>query len=344
MSEFHVEVVRLGEVTKHPNADALSITQIHGGYPVTFRTGDYREGDLATYVPVDALVDTTRPEFAFLAGRAKERIRAKKIRGVFSMGLLVPVGKPDAKPGDDMRELLGVEKWESPADRASNGPNRTPGEKGFDPELAPSPAGPAPRVYDLEGYRRWKRELVEGEEVVITEKIHGANLRILRDDDGIHVGSRTGWKREYIASGKPEKLWWPAVRSSGLDLEALPKGVVLYGEVFGQVQDLKYGIDAGARIQFFDVLERETNRFLDYDEAAEVIQRAGGAIVPTLYRGPWSIELEALAEGKSTMADHVREGIVIRPIAERLMGRGFGDRCVLKLVGEGYLTRKDGGS
>lgn len=38
MSEFHVEVVRVGPVTKHPNADTLSITNIHGGYPVIMRT------------------------------------------------------------------------------------------------------------------------------------------------------------------------------------------------------------------------------------------------------------------------------------------------------------------
>ena len=36
MSEFHVKVVEIGEVSKHPNADTLSITFIGGtgGYPV----------------------------------------------------------------------------------------------------------------------------------------------------------------------------------------------------------------------------------------------------------------------------------------------------------------------
>ncbi len=29
MSEFRIEVVRVGEVMKHPNADSLSMTLIH---------------------------------------------------------------------------------------------------------------------------------------------------------------------------------------------------------------------------------------------------------------------------------------------------------------------------
>ena len=55
MSEFHVQVVQVGPVTKHPNADSLSCSEVDG-YPVIFRTGDYVEGDRAVYVPVDAIV------------------------------------------------------------------------------------------------------------------------------------------------------------------------------------------------------------------------------------------------------------------------------------------------
>ena len=46
MSEFKVEVVKIRKIEKHPNADTLSITNIHGGYPVVFRTEDFNEGDL----------------------------------------------------------------------------------------------------------------------------------------------------------------------------------------------------------------------------------------------------------------------------------------------------------
>jgi hypothetical protein len=51
--------------------------------------------------------------------------------------------------------------------------------------------------------------------------------------------------------------------------------------------------------------------------------------------------LAAFAEGKTTMpnADHVREGFVIRP-TRYFYSRALQGRAILKLQGEGYLTRK----
>lgn len=145
-TEFHVEVVRIGPTEKLANADTLQLTRVRGDYPVLFRTGQFQEGDLAVYVPLDALVDTRRAEFAFLAkpkaaadataGETAEadeeededaffvRIKAKRLRGTFSMGLLVEVPdsvKDHAKEGDDVAEALGVEKWESAIDKLSTG-------------------------------------------------------------------------------------------------------------------------------------------------------------------------------------------------------------------------------
>lgn len=324
MSEFHVEVVRIGDVSKLPNADALEITQVHGGYPVIFRAGQFKTGDLAVHVPIDAIVDGNKEPFAFL--KTKQRIRAKRLRGTFSMGLLVEAPE-GTKEGDDVRAVLGVEKYEPPAERLST--------SGL---CAKAPGGPTIPVYDLEGLRRYMSVLVPDEEVVLTEKIHGANARVLRAEDGaIHVGSRTTWKRE-----EADELWWPAVRAAGIDkaLELVPHDHVIYGEVFGQVQDLTYGHarDTVASFRAFDVYNRRTGRFLDYQEAEDLLRGAGISSVPVLYRGPWKPELLELAEGKSTFANHVREGFVVRPVRERYAHHG---RCVFKMVGEGYHLRKE---
>lgn len=338
MSEFHIEVVRLGAIEKHPNADALQITQVHGGYPCISQLGAFADGDLAVYVPVDAIVDTARPEFAFLAGSnvpgKPHRVRAKRLRGIFSMGLLIPA-PVGASEGDDVREQLGITKWEPPAERINT--SSPP---------APSPGGLSIPVYDLEGLRRHltgskyakyaEPVLADGEEVVITEKIHGANARIVRTADGVvHVGSRTQWKRE-----DADELWWPAVRASGIYVDSIPPGFVIYGEVFGQVQDLTYGHDRGAPASFrmFDIYDANTGSWMDYDEAVGFAEVLGIPVVPTLHRGPWSRDLLSLAEGPSTLASHTREGFVVRPVKERWHRRV--GRVVLKMVGEGYLTRK----
>jgi len=40
MSEFKVEIVKVGKIGKHPNAYSLSITHVYD-YPVIIKTEDY---------------------------------------------------------------------------------------------------------------------------------------------------------------------------------------------------------------------------------------------------------------------------------------------------------------
>ncbi len=327
MSEFRVQVVRLGAIEKHPNADTLGVTRVHD-YPVIVRLGDYQPGDLAVYVPIDAIVPETE-EWAFL-GRHR-RVGAKRLRGVFSMGLLTkaPAG---AVEGDDVAEQLGITKWEPPIE-AEERVHR--GGGGPAPEAAPPPALHVP-FYDIEGLRRWPDVLREGEEVVITEKIHGANARFVHDGKQLHVGSRGQFKKAEL-----DKLWWPVARVWELErMLANTPGFAVYGEVYGRVQDLRYGLDEGVTLRVFDVWDAHVGCWLHFDEARKFAAMCGLEWVPVLYRGAWKPELRGLAEGPSTLpcAHHVREGIVIRPVLERWDPR-IG-RVQLKLHGEGFLTRK----
>ena len=111
MSDFNCEVVRVRDVAKHPEADTLMVATANGN-PVIFRTGDYQEGDLAAYVPVDAIVPEGE-RFAFLGKH--RRIRAKRLRGIFSMGLLTPV-EPGWEEGQPVAEALGITKYDPSED------------------------------------------------------------------------------------------------------------------------------------------------------------------------------------------------------------------------------------
>jgi hypothetical protein len=356
MSEFHVVCVRIGSIEKHPNADSLSITNIHGGYPVIFRTGDFTEGQLACYIPVDAEVPLCNPEFRFLdagKGRDKERVRAKRLRGVFSMGLLVPAPS-FATEGDDLQEWFGVTKWEPESEREPAPDNRKARRSWHRTwfgsvvykirqllGLAP-PTPPKVPVYDIEGLRKYKDLLQEGEEVVIREKVHGCSSRYIHTGKHFFIGSRT------VMTRNGPNVWKTV--ADRYHLEAKLKqhpGVVLFGEVYGSVQDLKYGVPADEEVRFiaFDALwpnNDGTRRWLSNDDLERFCASLSIPMAPVLYRGPWSKDLVKLSEGKTTMpgADHVREGFVVRPAIERHDPR-FG-RVQLKLAGESYLTRKDG--
>lgn len=329
MSEFYVRVIEIGEVEKHPNADSLSITSADG-YPVILRSGDYATGDKAVYVPIDSIVPGDDERWSFL--KDSRRIRAKKLRGVFSMGLLT-TADPSWEIGRDVREELRIEKYDPDAarERGANGNTKLPGEHDdTDPGLCP--------VYDIEGLRKYRGIFVEGEEVWISEKIHGQNARFVHDGERLHCGSRTRFK-------KPDSptTWVGVAKRYDLEarLAALP-GIAIYGETYGNNTDMAYGVDrnVGDKLVLFDALDTKTRRWFNVDEFLAFASSLGLPAVPTLYRGPWRPDLAALAEGSTTMlgAQHCREGIVVKPVIER-HERSIG-RCVLKLAGESYLLRK----
>lgn len=328
MTEFRIEVVRIGAIQKHPNADTLSITHVHGGYPCIMRTGDFKEGDLAVYVPVDAVVPTDKPRFSFLGEHA--RIRAKRLRGIFSMGLLSPV-EEGWELGKDVAETLGIVKYEPPEDA----------EAGADDERDP---GYMP-VYDVEGFRRYPDAFLDGEEVVVTEKLHGENGRFVHDGERLWCGSRTRYKKR-PEPGKSGGRWWTGAMAINLEerLAQVPN-IGFYGETHGYTKGFTYGVPKGlVGIRFFDAIDVKTRMYLDVEAFTHLCETLKLAMVPVLARGRWGSDItmphvKDLAEGPSTLdATHVREGVVLRPVQERRDDR-FG-RVICKLHGEGFLTAK----
>lgn len=319
MSEFHVEVVRLGEIRKHENADTLGITKVRD-YPVIVRLGELNPGDLAVYVPVDSVVPGDDPRWEFLKGH--NRIKAKRLRGIFSMGLLTKAD-PSMTEGQEVTEVMRIKKYEPPENAVTGGDNE---RCTFE----------FPKYTDLDAFRRWPDILTHGEQVVATEKIHGTNGRFVFSAGRLWCGSHTQVKKE-----SPDVVWWKVAKQYNLaeKLAAHPD-IALYGEVYGYVQDLRYGHASGrVSLRVFDAMNLVTMRYLDYKDFTAFADLLSIPRVPELYVGPFTRDVLAFAEGKTMIpqADHVREGIVIRPVVERFDERI--QRVILKYHGEGYLTR-----
>ena len=334
MTTTHACEVFEVKLRTHPNADALSIVNFMA-YPSAVRTVDWKDGELGVFVPPDSLVPVARPEFAFLADEAKEgyaRIRAKKLRGYPSYGLVchAPEG---ARVGEDLAEYLGVKHWEPPQDfsQATQG----------DAESVPWNDTPA---YDLEPLQRYPDLIHNGEEVAITEKIHGTQFKVrwFPTKEGkyrLWVGSHNQWKLN-----DPRSAYWNAVRANPA-IEAFCReypGAIVIGEAYGTQKGYSYGVPNGKILPIvFDVM-------LPNGDYAMYDYRYNGYAekmpwVPTLYRGPFFFNKAIdLAEGPSTMpgANHIREGCVIVP-TERLWHPAVG-YLKLKVVGLGYLANKKG--
>lgn len=320
MSEFHVEVVKVGPVEKHPNADTLGITKV-GEYPVIVRLGETNEGDLAVYVPVDCVVPDSDPRWSFLQG--KTRIKAKKLRGVFSMGLLTPAD-PSWTEGQNVTELMGIKKYENPEEMGLR-------VQGGDNEHCPFVF---PRYTDIEAYRKYPNVFDESQLVVVTEKIHGTNARFVFKDGRLWAASHHAVKKD------DEKcIWWSIAKKYDLEkkLSAYPD-VIIYGEIYGWVQKLRYGHEMNtASLRLFDAFDMQTGQYLHWSSLNALAGRLDLDLVPILYEGLFDKEkILPMAEGQTTLgADHVREGIVIKHMYERYdptIGR-----AILKHVGQGYL-------
>lgn len=370
-STHKTEVVRI-KLDPLEGTDNLALVRVfNGGHQIVVNKHQWKDGDLGAYILPDSVVDTSNPLFEFLRKEAKEdgtyRVRAKKLRQVWSEGLMVPAPE-GSREGDDVAELLGVTRYERP----EPGDPGAPRGKGLfgGGEVGPSPSGLVPK-YDLESWSRFKDLFVEGEEVVITEKCDGSNARLLFQDSVMYVGSREEWKKEYasyehitkeyllsrgareeeadkalerIKNKKPQQnMWWKMFRSEPSIQQFCQNfpGWCLYGECYGQVGGMEYGTGQGVvKFAAFDVWDVHNKVYLEFDLAADWLDYFKVPRVPVLYRGPYSeTKVLELTDGSTTIGGtHCREGVVIRPVKNRYdMKAG---RVVLKRVSNDYLVKK----
>jgi len=331
MSTHSVNVVRITNLQPHPNADTLDLTTING-FTCVVRRGDFQLNDLAIYIEPDYMVPLAHPLFAFLRSpdkpdRTMYRIGVKRLRGIYSMGLLLPA-QTGMIEGANVMDELGITRYEPPIELAgTGGQTESPPYKQIIP------------TYDLENLRHYQDKVV-GREVLITEKVHGTNARFVWQSAGarMYCGSRREWKQEDTGN-----LWWQALAQNPWITEwceANPDEI-LWGEVYGWVQDLRY--DAKPNQFFFRVFDVYGVGLSMYWSAGRVQEEFGVHAMPLLYQGvcPEFSELEKMADGDSVLAKHMREGIVVEVVGKQDVWDADLQawRIKLKLPGNRYLSR-----
>jgi len=341
MSSVIAKVVEVESVLPHPNADRLCLARIKGWQAVIRKREDgspeFGPGERVVFIPPDSTLPREMAErlgvVSYLAERADvegERVlvvRQVRLRGEPSFGLVVRPADPSWPAGTDVREHYGIGKFRPPV-KFSAGDSEA-GHPLFQ------------RYTDIENLRNFPDVITAGEEVVVSEKIHGTNARIGWVEGTLLAGSH-GLQRK---RPEPEAMatntyWFPATLEpvgSLLD-EIRQRGpvAILYGEIYGsRVQSLHYGKRDGLGFAVFDILVGE--HYLDYDDFAALCERHGVATVPILERGPFSLaHVAELSRGKTTLPDqHIREGVVVRPVKERFDPQV--GRAILKYLSDDYL-------
>lgn len=374
MTDWNPQVVKIEKVQNHPNADALDVVTVLGDYPVIVKRDEYKVNDLAAYIPIDSIVPDIQTYY-FLCpkeyekyeedGEIKQRqigpkyplgsvpekyriIKAKRIRDIYSQGMLVEL--PDPLPneypdtchqvwqaGESVVEVLNLTKWEEPEE------DNLPIMKTRSGNMASPPKGWAIPHYDIDGLRKYISCLNDNEEIVLSEKVHGSNASFCHDGEKLWVKSRNFYKK--MDSDDP---WWDIAIRYDLEnkLSKFPMKV-FFGELYGLVKGFRYDCEIvsgklDSKIRFFDIWDVNTGRYLDYEPFLEMVAAAGLEAMPELYRGAWLGKelMYPYAEGLTTLGGkHIREGFVLRTVKERFEPR-LNSRMQVKLVGEGYNLKK----
>ena len=354
MARFDVLVRTLDAIEPHPNADRLELAVV-GGYRAVVAKGVFAAGEIIAYLPEASVLPAALIEelglTGKLAGPDHNRVHAVRLRGALSQGVVMKA-RAGWTVGQSVMEELGVRK--------------------FEPEI---PAELLGQVYalerdegltfDLDNIKAFPHVFADGEEVVLTEKIHGvllavgaAPVRAARTGSGHFEGrawvSSKGLLAQRLAfdhrSDEAPNVYLRCANGFGLQRVAMELAdrfdavVFVLGEAYGQgVQDLGYGaMSMEPQFRVFSIVI--DGRFADDAELDQLLTQMGLRRAPVLYRGPFSMQVvEQLTTGTESVSGqdhHLREGVVITPTVERSdfeLGR-----VALKSVSEEYLLRKGG--
>jgi RNA ligase (TIGR02306 family) len=223
--------------------------------------------------------------------------------------------------------------------------------------------------YDIENFKKFPHILVEGEEVIFTEKLHGSfcGVGVLprHDCDPKHykdefvifskgLGSQglcfknvllnqdNSYIRALEDGGVLDKL--RALRNEMEEDGGFEYPLFLLGEVYGGSIQAGFSYGDTPKFRMFDVCAgyRGDQHYFDVDAKQHLANHLEIDTVPLLYRGPFSKEIMyEYTEGDETVsgkAMHIREGIVVNPVEERY-DLNIG-RVILKSVSATYLLRK----
>lgn len=346
MSEFRVEVKRV-IIEPHPDADKIELGKVDG-YVSIVSKGLFKTGDLAAYIPENAILPEKIIEelgvVGLLVGSLKNRVKAKRLRGIFSQGLLYPARKIWVE-GQDVAEELGIVKYEPVIPQAMRG----------------RAVGAALEItvnFDIENIKK-EPHAFDGKIVVMTEKIHGTFVQIGYVPSRLHkpfldcgcfvLSSKSLGARGICLDIHDEKSvhartmkqlnLYPKLVCIKAEYRGLiaDEPIFMLGEVFGPgVQDLTYTDKISFRL--FDICfgERGNQKYFDYLWLEQIAKDYELEMVPEIYRGWFSQEaLGKATTGKETISGiskHMREGVVVKNM--------IGPRMIFKSVSEDYLLRK----
>lgn len=326
---------RIAEIKDIPGADLIQAYRVDGWWVVDSK-GKYQIGTDVVYCEVDSWIPHELAPFLSKGkepreynGVKGERLRTIKLKGQLSQGLLLPINGiiADLEEGDDVTELLGIQKWERPIPAQLRGLI-----KGNFPSCF--------RKTDQERIQNCMTE-VDSEYNIdtrfeVTIKLDGSSLSVgMTPDLEYTVCSRN-------LSLKTDDLDNAFVKTAlkyNLEekLKAYGKPIQISGEMVGLgIQGNPENL-SGIDYYVFDIFDPIEQRYLGSEERLKIVEQLGLNHVPILYRDITLQELDLcnidrfleFAEGKSLNSDR-REGVVFKSMDGQFSFKAIANSYLLK--------------
>ena len=298
------------------DADAIEAAVVDG-WVVVVKKGEYQVNDLAIYCEIDSWIPYDLAPFLSKGDKPREyngvkgeRLRSIKLRGTLSQGLLIPrhvvldkIG--EIQLGQDVTDLLGIQKWEAPipAELAGKIEGSFPG---FVPKTDQERCQNL--TAEIEQYRTQELSFE------VTEKLDGSSMTVFVNGDQEGVCSRN----YIIKETKENSLWHVARREQLIEkIRSSGRNLALQGEIIGEgIQGNRYKI-RGQEFHLFDIYDVDRKEYMTPHERQEFSITHRIQHVPVISKETIITEnvqgLLKMAEGKSMLNDRAeREGLVFK--------------------------------
>lgn len=370
MSTLIVEVCQVKEIQPIPKADRLELVLVKG-WQCVVQKDRFKIGDSVVYIPIDSILPHDLENILFGPDSKitldKSRVRTIKIRGAISQGLVIGLPEigldPNLEIGTNVQEKLGIKKYEPPERRSGS---ITRGQQTSKKQINPYFS----KYSDIENIKNYP-DILLGEEVLISEKIHGTNWRA----GYVPVITRNIWmriinklfkyyknKQEFVYGSKNIQLQYKLLKESKyfdemfgkniywgmvqkydiIDKLKEYKNIILYGEAYGNgvQKNYHYGCKQGEhKLVIIDI--KIDGVYLNTLEAKDFANLLGLDFVPILYEG--ILEEDTISKIDMTHSvlvpeQKIMEGVVIRRKEEK---QSYMGRNILKYLNPIYLLGKD---
>ena len=306
---------KIASVQPIPGADAIECATVDGWEVVT-KKGEFSVGDLVVYFEIDSWVPTELAPFLSKGkepreynGVKGERLKTIKLRGQLSQGLILPISTIQTcqiirqnfwEVGDDVTELLGIQKWERPM------PAQLAGlAKGNFPSFIPKT--------DQERIQNCKHVLEDREErYEVTIKLDGSSFTAYHRDGETGVCSRN-----LELKPSEDNAFWKVARKYGvLELLSQKGNYAIQGELMGPgIQGNQEKLE-DLEMYVFDVFDIDAQSYLTAEKRYSFLLDTKLQHVPIISPHtaiPQTLEkVLAMAEGPSLNPKANREGLVFK--------------------------------